>query len=61
MISEAEVQARVGRFYGAAVPILAHANGDAAAEMLIDAVARAVEENGARDHRTVMIHAQTVR
>ncbi len=40
------------------VPILAHANGDAAAEMLIDAVQAAAAD---WDHRTVMIHAQTVR
>jgi predicted amidohydrolase YtcJ len=40
------------------VPILAHANGDAAAQMLIDAVAAA---NPQHNHRTVMIHAQTVR
>ncbi len=40
------------------VPILAHANGDAAADLLIEAVAKAKAD---WDHRTVMIHAQTVR
>jgi predicted amidohydrolase YtcJ len=40
------------------IPIIAHANGDAAAQMLIDAVADADPQH---DHRTVMIHAQTVR
>lgn len=40
------------------IPILAHANGDAAADMLINAVHEAQPEH---DHRTVMIHAQTVR
>ena len=40
------------------IPIIAHANGDAAAQMLIEAVAQAAPES---DHRTVMIHAQTVR
>jgi len=40
------------------IPILAHANGDAAADMPIDAVADAQPPS---DHRTVMIHAQTVR
>ncbi|MCR9279585.1 MAG: amidohydrolase [Pseudomonadaceae bacterium] len=40
------------------VPLIAHANGDAAADMLIEAVASA---DRATDHRTVMIHAQTVR
>jgi len=41
------------------IPVLAHANGDAAAQQLIDAVAQASGADG--DHRTVMIHAQTVR
>ncbi|XOV83230.1 MAG: amidohydrolase [bacterium] len=40
------------------IPVIAHANGDAAAAMLIDAVAQA---RPGHDHRTVMIHAQTVR
>jgi len=40
------------------IPILAHANGDAAADILINAVADAQPTH---DHRTVMIHAQTVR
>ncbi len=47
------------KFYSdAGIPMLAHANGDAAADMLIDAVAAAAPGH---DHRTVMIHAQTVR
>jgi predicted amidohydrolase YtcJ len=37
---------------------MAHANGDAAADMLIKAV---TDADIASDHRTVMIHAQTVR
>ena len=37
---------------------MAHANGDAAADMLIEAVKQA---NMNSDHRTIMIHAQTVR
>ena len=37
---------------------MAHANGDAAADMLI----QSIEETGiTSDHRTIMIHAQTVR
>lgn len=43
------------------IPLLAHANGDAAAEMLIDAVERATRELSVSDTRVVMIHAQTVR
>lgn len=41
--------------------LLAHCNGDAAADALIDAVAKAGANFGAGDRRTVMIHAQTVR
>ena len=51
--------AMVGAFMTAGIPILAHANGDAAAAQLIGAVAASGAE--ATDHRTVMIHAQTVR
>jgi predicted amidohydrolase YtcJ len=42
-------------------PILAHCNGDAAAETLINAVAKANAALGKTDRRSVMIHAQTVR
>jgi predicted amidohydrolase YtcJ len=43
------------------IPLQAHANGDAAAEQLINAVEQAVKSTSATDMRTVMIHAQTVR
>lgn len=43
------------------VPLLAHANGDAAAQMLIDAVEAARRDTGNADTKVVMIHAQTVR
>jgi len=43
------------------VPLLAHANGDAAAQMLIDAVAMVRQETGRLEPKVVMIHAQTVR
>jgi predicted amidohydrolase YtcJ len=46
---------------GKGIHLLAHANGDAAAEMLIDAVTLAVEQLSVTDTRVVMIHAQTVR
>ena len=42
-------------------PLLAHCNGDAAADAFIDAVAKAEAKHGKADRRTVMIHAQTVR
>ncbi len=41
--------------------VLAHTNGDAASDALIDAVEKATEKYGKKDRRTVMIHAQTVR
>lgn len=43
------------------IPIIAHANGDAAAGQLIEAVTIANNTYGKADRRTVMIHAQTVR
>lgn len=48
------------------VPFLAHANGDAAIDLMIDGVARAtraIEARGARvpDHRSTAIHAQFTR
>ncbi|CAM5279861.1 amidohydrolase [Eoetvoesiella caeni] len=41
--------------------VLAHTNGDAASDALINAVAQAETQYGKADRRTVMIHAQTVR
>ena len=55
------VNAALARFLPAGIPVLAHANGDAAEDMLIEAVARAVLLAPNADHRTVMIHAQTLR
>jgi hypothetical protein len=46
--------------YGQGVPVLAHANGDAASEQLVSAAEAAAAVHPG-DHRTVMIHAQTVR
>ncbi len=57
---QAAVDVMINHYLDAGVPVLAHANGDAAAEMLIDAVAK-VPATTRGDHRTVMIHAQTVR
>ena len=57
-IPQARVSALVKHYLDASVPVIAHANGDAAADMLIEAVR---EAQTGRDHRTVMIHAQTVR
>ena len=55
------LNARVARYITEDVPMLVHCNGDAAAQMLIDALDLATEQAPLGDHRTVMIHAQTVR
>jgi len=44
------------------VPILAHANGDAAMDLMLDGVAEALADmDEAPDHRSVIIHAQLMR
>ena len=58
LIPQTEVSEWVKKYAGLNIPIMAHANGDAAADMLIQAVRDAEIES---DHRTIMIHAQTVR
>lgn len=56
-----DLQALVNLAFEKNWQILAHTNGDAASDELIDAVAKAGEISGNKDRRTVMIHAQTVR
>ena len=58
LIPQTEVSEWVKKYADLNIPIMAHANGDAAADMLIQAVKYAGIES---DHRTIMIHAQTVR
>ena len=58
LIPQSEVSKWVNEYADLKIPIMAHANGDAAADMLIEAVKQA---NMNSDHRTIMIHAQTVR
>lgn len=65
----ASVDALFAKFIGAGIPILAHANGDAAADLFLDALAKSLKTDAGAsavakksvDHRSVMIHAQTVR
>ena len=57
-ITASQTNKLVSTYLDKQIPILAHANGDAAADMLINAVNEAAPNH---DHRTVMIHAQTVR
>ena len=58
LIPQSEVSKLVKQYAELNIPIMAHANGDAAADMLIKAIKNAAISS---DHRTVMIHAQTVR
>lgn len=58
ILAEPVVKKAVTAALQANVPLLAHANGDAAAEMLIDAVEAA---GFTKSPRVVMIHSQTVR
>jgi len=55
------VNAAVSTVLGRGIPLVAHANGDAAAQMLIDAVSLATDELALSNTRVAMIHAQTVR
>ncbi|MDH3686539.1 MAG: amidohydrolase [Myxococcales bacterium] len=47
--------------YERGLQLIAHANGDAAAEQLFAAVEKAQAKHGSRDRRTVLIHAQVLR
>lgn len=51
----------VERFLSQNLQMHVHSNGDAAAQMLIDAVEKAAKGQPLGDHRTVLIHAQVVR
>jgi len=61
ILSQDEVDRYMDKFYRNGWQTLVHANGDAAAQQMIDAVARATEKYGTGDRRTTMIHAQAVR
>lgn len=51
----------VGTAFSNRWQLLVHANGDAAIDQLIMAVAAAQREHGYPDHRTVLVHGQTLR
>ena len=61
ILEDKEVVNLVSEAFARKLPVLAHANGDAASDQLIRAVTVANEIHGVADRRTVMIHAQTVR
>lgn len=60
-LEDEEVVNYITDAYKEGVPVQAHANGDAAADQLINAVRAANDLVGAEKRRTVMIHAQTLR
>lgn len=60
-LDDAKVGEYVEYAFANDIPVLAHANGDAASDQLIAAVRSANSKFGKADRRTVMIHAQTVR
>ena len=60
-LTDEQAQFFVNKAFEDNTPLLAHANGDAAADQLINAVTIANQKYGNADRRTVMIHAQTVR
>lgn len=60
-LKEERVFAIVDEAFARGWQLLAHVNGDAAADQLIRAVRAAEQRHGRADRRTVAIHAQTVR
>ena len=61
LMSDDALQTSLMTYFELGVPVLAHANGDAAAEQLIRANEQARKALGDADRRTVVIHAQTLR
>jgi predicted amidohydrolase YtcJ len=53
-------RAKVAQFIRAEIPVIVHANGDAAVDMMMDGVAQAIGDERP-DHRSVTIHAQVTR
>ena len=60
MVEPAYYKRQVKRFIDAGIPVLAHANGDAAIDLMIEGVDEALGGQ-TKDHRSVTIHAQLAR
>jgi predicted amidohydrolase YtcJ len=60
-LSQDELDRWFDAAYANNVQIIAHCNGDAAADMMIEAVDKAQRTHGKKKLRPVMVHAQTVR
>ena len=56
-----EYKTRVGELIRRGVPVLVHANGDAAIDLMLDGVDEALAGSSGLDHRSVIIHAQLMR
>ena len=61
LMSDEALQESLETYFAAEVPVIAHANGDAASDQLIRSVEAARTKLGDADRRTVVIHAQTMR
>lgn len=55
------LQGMVKKVYAAGLPLIIHANGDAAIDTVLDAHELALGDKKAGDHRTTIIHCQFVR
>ncbi len=60
IVEPAHYKSLAKKFIQARIPIIAHANGDAAIDLMIDGVADAVGDERP-DHRSVTIHSQVTR
>lgn len=60
-LPDEQVNALVGKAFANGWQLLVHANGDAAIDQMLSAVAAAQEAQPRPDHRTVLIHGQTLR
>lgn len=60
-VAGAEHRREVKKLHDLGHQIHCHCNGDAGADMFIDAVAAALDDNPRKDHRHTIIHGQTLR
>lgn len=60
-LSDEALRESLETYFAAGVPVIVHANGDAAGEQLIRGVEVVRKKLGDADRRTVVIHAQTMR
>ena len=61
LLSDEALQEYLETYFASEVPVIAHANGDAASDQLIRSVETVRGKLGDADRRTVVIHAQTMR